>query len=60
LFGTKHLDYIDWIKVLDIFNKDEHKTILGKERIITIKSSMNNKRTIFIWVHLQNFYNLNI
>jgi LAGLIDADG endonuclease len=60
LFGTKHLDSIDWIKVLDIFNKDEHKTILGKERIITIKSGMNNKRTIFIWDHLQNFYNLNI
>lgn len=60
LFGSKYLDYIDWIKVLDIFNKDEHKTVLGKEKIVTIKSGMNNKRTIFTWDHLQNFYNLNI
>ena len=59
LFGTKHLDSLDWIKVLDLFNKGEHKTNLGKEKIIEIKSTMNNKRTDFYWNHLQNFYKLN-
>jgi hypothetical protein len=24
-----------------------------------IKSGMNDKRTIFVWDHLKNFYNLN-
>jgi hypothetical protein len=24
-----------------------------------IKSGMNDKRTLFVWDHLQNFYNLN-
>jgi hypothetical protein len=24
-----------------------------------IKSEMNDNRTIFVWNHLQNFYNLN-
>ena len=60
LFGTKYLDSIDWMKVLDLFNKGEHKTMLGKEKIIKIKSNMNNKRTDFTWDHLQNFYNLNM
>jgi hypothetical protein len=60
LFGTKYLDSIDWIKVIYLFNKGEHKTISGKEKIIEIKSGMNNKRTNFTWDHLQNFYNLSI
>jgi hypothetical protein len=60
LFGTKYLDSMDWIKVVDLFNNGEHKTSLGKEKIIEIKSVMNNKRTNFTWNHLQNFYSLNI
>lgn len=60
LFGTKYLDSIDWMKVVDLFNNNEHKTILGKEEIIKIKSNMNDKRTVFTWDHLQNFYNLKI
>jgi len=60
LFGTKYLDSMDWIEVLDIFNKNEHKTALGEERVLFLKFGMNNKRTIFTWDHLQNFYDLNI
>lgn len=60
LFGTKYLDSVDWMKVLELFNKGENKTIPGKEKIIKIKSNINNKRTNFTWDHLQNFYNLNI
>jgi hypothetical protein len=34
----------------------EHKTIAGKEKIMIIKSGMNNRRTEFNWDHLQKFY----
>ena len=60
LFGTKYLDSIDWMKVLDLFNNGEHKTELGKEKILYIKSNMNDKRTVFTWDHLQSFYKLKI
>jgi peroxiredoxin len=60
LFGTKYLDSIDWIKVVDLFVTNEHRTKLGKDKIIQIKSTMNNKRLNFTWDHLQNFYKLKI
>jgi len=60
LFGTKYLDSRDWMKVVDLFNNGEHKTVLGKEKILEIKSFMNEKRTLFTWDHLQNFYKLKI
>ena len=60
LFGTKYLDSKDWMKVVDLFNHGEHKTELGKQKIINIKSNMNDKRTVFTWDHLQNFYKLKI
>lgn len=60
LFGTKHLDSLDWMEVVDLFNRKEHNTREGKEKIVKIKSGMNNYRTIFIWDHLQKFYNVKI
>jgi len=60
LFGTKYLDSLDWIKVIDIFDRKEHNTDEGKEKIVKIKSGMNNFRTEFTWDHLQNFYNVKI
>lgn len=60
LFGTKHLDSLDWMEVVDMFDRKEHNTDTGKEKIVKIKSGMNNFRTDFIWDHLQNFYNLKI
>lgn len=58
LFGSKYLDYKDWIKVLDYFKlgKFKHKTNI--EEIISIKSNMNDARTVFTWDHLIKFYNL--
>lgn len=58
LFGTKALDAGDWMKVVNIFEKGEHKDKEGIEKIAEIKSKMNDKRTIFVWDHLQDFYNL--
>lgn len=56
LFSSKYLDYKDWIMVLDYFKLNNYK--LNIENIISIKSGMNDKRTIFNWDHLNNFYNL--
>jgi hypothetical protein len=58
LFGTKHLDSLDWMKVVDMFDRKEHKTDEGKEKIVMIKSGMNNFRTDFTWDHLQKFYSV--
>ena len=60
LFGTKHLDSLDWMQVVDMFDRKEHNTTQGKQEIVNIKSGMNNYRTIFTWNHLQRFYNLEI
>ena len=60
LFGTKYLDSKDWMKVVSIFEKGEHKGKAGMDRIVLIKSYMNDRRTIFTWDHLQNFHNLKI
>ena len=58
LFGSKYLDYKDWIKVLDYFKSGQFKHKDNIEKIISIKSCMNDKRTVFTWDHLNNFYNL--
>lgn len=61
LFGSKYLDFKDWIKVLDYFKSGpfKHKGSASNiEKIILIKSNMNDKRTVFTWEHLNNFYNL--
>ena len=59
LFGTKFSDYKDWVKVVELFDQSsfDHKLNMGYVKLI--KSGMNDKRTIFVWDHLQNFYNLN-
>lgn len=56
LYSTKYLNYLDWIKVLELFEAKEHKENL--KQIIKIKSNMNDNRTVFNWDHLQNFYKL--
>ena len=59
LFGTKFLDYRDWVKVVELFNQGSFDHKLNKDYVKLIKSEMNDNRTIFVWNHLQNFYNLN-
>ncbi len=59
LFGTKFSDYKDWIKVVKLFNKGPLDPKINMDYVKLIKSGMNDKRTIFVWDHLQNFYNLN-
>lgn len=59
LFGSKFLDYKDWKKVVELFEQGSFNHKLNINYVKDIKSNMNNKRTVFIWDHLQNFYNLN-
>lgn len=56
LFGSKYLDSMDWLKVVDYFKSGQH--YLNIEQIYNIQANMNNNRTIFIWDHLQTFYKL--
>ena len=58
LFSSKHLNYKDWLKVLNYFNLKEHNTPKSIKAIIEIKSKMNDKRPEFNWDHLAVFYNL--
>ncbi len=59
LFGTKFLDFKDWVKVVDLFKEGKMDHKLNITQVKLIKSQMNDYRTVFRWDHLQNFYNLN-
>lgn len=59
LFGTKFLDYKDWVKVVELFNQSSFNHKLNMNYVKLIKSHINDNRTIFVWDHLRNFYNLN-
>lgn len=59
LFSSKFLDYNDWLIVLNFFKLKYQKKEDFIEKILLIKSNMNQKRVIFNWDHLQNFYTLN-
>lgn len=58
LFSSKYLDYFDWLKVLVFFGKGRVKHNLNIDYAISVKSGINDRRTKFIWDHLQNFYSL--
>jgi len=59
LFSSRHLDYLDWAKVVKMMEIGEHSTYPGKLKIQEIKSRMNDNRKELNWDHLQNFYALN-
>jgi hypothetical protein len=58
LQGKKFLDFISWLEIAEIFiiGKVDHKKLLPRAK--EIKSQMNDNRQIFIWNHLNNFYNI--
>lgn len=57
LFSSKYLDYKDWLKVLMFFEKKtKHSAIF--DEVVFIKAGVNDKRKLFNWDHLQNFYSL--
>lgn len=60
LFSTKHLDFLTWKEVVNMFDQGLHKTVSGREKIKELKNTINEKRTIFKWDHLQNFFTLSL
>ena len=59
LFGTKFLDYRDWKNLVEQFNQGSFNHKSSIEHAKQIKSCMNDKRTVYNWDHIQNFYSLN-
>ena len=52
LFSSKHLDYKDWTKAVELILADIHYTDKGLIEIDLIKNNMNRKRTFFNWDRL--------
>jgi hypothetical protein len=50
LFGTKYLDYKNWIKVLDYFKSGQYKYKHDIEEINLIKFCINDNRTILLGI----------
>lgn len=61
LYGSKYLDFTDWLKVLCFFKKKDSSKFNYRyvENVSKIKSEMNNKREQYTWDHLNKFYSLN-
>jgi hypothetical protein len=61
LWSSKYLDYIDWLKAFETFKKVSNSNNKSEDifhEVLSIKEKINSRRTIFIWDHLKNFYNL--
>ena len=58
LFGSKFLDYNNWKEILNLFNPKFNYSQDNVDKVLSLKSEMNDKRTIFTWNHLNKFYNL--
>ena len=56
LFSSKYQDYLDWQKFHQIRVTKSYKSIVGTSELISLKNSMNTKRTQFNWDTLENFY----
>lgn len=58
LFGSKFLDYNNWQEILNLFKPRFEYSKNNIDKVLNLKSEMNDRRTIFTWNHLNNFYNL--
>nr|YP_004376349.1 intronic ORF at intron 2 of cox1 [Moniliophthora roreri]ADO51559.1 intronic ORF at intron 2 of cox1 [Moniliophthora roreri] len=60
LFGSKYLDYKNWKEIINLFHAEPRFKYSKEniEKVLEIKSEMNDKRTNFTWDHLNKFYNL--
>jgi hypothetical protein len=46
LFTRKHLDYLDWKRIIELKSQNVHKTAEGKQHMIDIKQAMNQGRIL--------------
>ena len=58
LFASKYLDYIDWLKIVELFKKGQFNHKLNMAFVLKIKLQMNDKRSLYTWDHLSKFYSL--
>lgn len=56
LYSSKYQDYLDWQKYHQIRVTKSYKSVEGTSELISLKNSMNTKRTQFNWDTLENFY----
>lgn len=56
LFSSKHQDFLDWSKAYHIKIYQKFTTQEGTSELLSIKNSMNTKRTQFNWDSLNKFY----
>lgn len=54
LYSSKHLDYKDWEKAVQLILKNLHYTEQGVNSIDLLKNNMNLKRSFFNWKHLES------
>jgi hypothetical protein len=47
LFGSKFLDYNNWKEIIDLFNPRFKYTQENVDKVLNLKSEMNDRRTIF-------------
>lgn len=55
MFSSKHLDYLEWSKVLYLRLNKKHLINSGALMCLEAKNNMNTKRTTWNWNHLDNF-----
>jgi len=53
LFGSKFLDNNNWKEILNLFNPRFKYSQENIDKVLNLKSEMNDKRTIFTWNHLE-------
>ena len=56
LLSSKFLDYNDWKEILNLFNPRFKYSQGNIDKVLDLKSKMNDNRTIFTWNHLNKFY----
>lgn len=58
LMGKKHLDFLSWCEIANVFilGSVKHKELLPKA--IKIKNEMNDNREVLTWDHLNDFYSI--
>ena len=54
MIGNKH----SLASLANLFNPKFHYSQENIDKILDLKSNLNDKRTVFIWNHLNRFYNL--
>jgi cystathionine beta-lyase family protein involved in aluminum resistance len=50
---------MDWKEAVNLFRNRFSYSEENINKILSIKKNINDNRTVFIWNHLNNFYNLN-